>query len=78
MKPITNLGYPMQTWKGFNHPTVGEITDLSCVRGDDGALYSCWKMSWSERFKALFDGRVWIGVLSERQPPITAKVSEKL
>ena len=31
---------------------------------------SCWKMTWKERLKVLFTGRVWIGILTNRQPPI--------
>ena len=32
---------------------------------------SLWKMSWRERFSALFFGKVWLAVLSgESQPPV--------
>lgn len=50
--------------KGYTSETVGVIKDLPTVRGSDGALYSCWKMSWKERFGALFGKPCWIGVLS--------------
>lgn len=31
---------------------------------DEEVCISSWRMSWRERFSALFFGRVWLGVLS--------------
>lgn len=32
---------------------------------------SCWKLSWKQRIKALFGGKVWLCVLSGgTQPPV--------
>lgn len=51
------------------------LTDEECgplpIRREGDVCISCWSMSWRERFKSLFTGKVWVGVLSGRtQPPI--------
>jgi hypothetical protein len=60
----------------IDHPTAGmatgydrEIGDLPVVRDQHGEFYSRWKASWRERFRILFTGIVWVGVVAERQPP---------
>lgn len=38
---------------------------------DGRQVVSCWRLSWRERFSALFSGRVWVAVLSgHTQPPV--------
>ncbi len=44
-------------------------SDLS-VQADEEQLLSCWRMSWRERFAALFYGTVWLGIRGQRQPPV--------
>lgn len=51
------------------------MTDEECasmwVWNDGSQSISCWKMSWKERIKLLFHGRVWVSVLAGKsQPPI--------
>jgi len=51
------------------------MTDEECssmwVYSDGQQCISCWKMTWKERIKALFYGRVWLGVISgQSQPPV--------
>lgn len=70
MIPIDEKGWAVM--KGRD-----EIADLSTFRGDDRAIYSLWKPSWGERLRALFGVPVVVGVLSERQPPITVKVGRE-
>jgi len=42
-----------------------------------GSCISCWEMDWRERVKALFTGRIWVGVLSGlTQPPIYTAVDQ--
>ena len=53
------------------------IADLDIHRSDEGAIYSAWRPSLAERIKILFGQSVIVGVLSERQPPITVIVGEK-
>ena len=36
-----------------------EYENLPMFR-DDNEVVSCWKMTWRERFKALFTGKVWL------------------
>lgn len=50
--------------------TDGECGSLP-VYTDGKQCISLWRMSWGERFSALFFGRVWVAVFSgETQPPI--------
>jgi len=51
------------------------MTDEECssmwVYSDGQQCISCWKMNWKDRLKALFYGRVWLGVVSgHSQPPV--------
>ena len=51
------------------------MTDEECgslpVFSDGQQCISCWKMSWKQRFSALFRGKVWLGVMSgHTQPPV--------
>lgn len=34
----------------------------------DGVVTSCWGMSWKERIRALFTGRVYVSLLTFGQP----------
>ncbi len=50
------------------------IGDLSVNRGN-GIITCCWSMSFTERVKALFTGRIWLHVMSEvTQPPVFLSV----
>jgi hypothetical protein len=67
MKPIVVEGWT--TWKG------GEgVEDLSACRGTDGAIYSLWRPSIKERLQMLFGRPIVLGVLSDRQPPVSVTV----
>lgn len=47
-----------------------EIADLYVFK-DGEQIISMWRMSWRERFAALFFGRVWLHVASiETHPPV--------
>ena len=35
---------------------------------DDEQTISCWKMTWGERFRVLFFGRLWLRQLNFGQP----------
>ena len=37
-------------------------------------VVSCWRMSWRERVKALFTGKVWLVVWGQGQPPVELRV----
>lgn len=36
---------------------------------EGGRIFHCWKLSFRERFKMLFTGKLWINVLTFNQPP---------
>jgi hypothetical protein len=51
------------------------MTDEECgalwVFNDNTQCISCWKLSFRQRFLALFFGRIWLSVLSGKtQPPV--------
>jgi hypothetical protein len=47
-----------------------EYQPLPALRIDSpqGEVISCWKMSFKERIKVLFFGRVWISLMSFNKP----------
>lgn len=38
------------------------------IEGPEGHVISCWKLSFKERLKVLFFGRVWVDLLSFNKP----------
>ena len=51
-----------------------EYLPLEIRRGEEGALWSSWVPSWRERLSLLFGGRVRLGILSTKQPPVFVTV----
>ncbi|MCF7827190.1 MAG: hypothetical protein K9N29_11140 [Candidatus Marinimicrobia bacterium] len=49
-----------------------EYRPLPVLRLDSfqGDTISCWKLSWRERFKLMFTGKIWISMLTFRRPPM--------
>ena len=80
MKPTTTGYLNAKTWKGWEASADKEkVGDLEAVRGENGTLYSRWKTeSWRERLCFLFTGRLWIGVMADKQPPVTCIIGPKL
>lgn len=69
MKPID---FPQST-KVLQKPST--MSDNECsslhVWNDGKQCVSCWKPTFKERMNILFDGKVWLGVLSGKtQPPV--------
>ncbi len=56
------------------------MTDEECssmsVYFDGKSNLSCWKMSWAERFSALFFGTVWLWSHGTEQQPVSLLVSK--
>jgi len=57
----------------LNRPA--DMTEEECgallVFTDGDQCISCWAMSFRQRLKVLFFGRIWLGVLSgNTQPPV--------
>jgi len=44
---------------------------LPAYRDDEqgGRIFHCWGLSWRERLKIFFSGKLWINVLTFNQPP---------
>lgn len=38
------------------------------INTPEGEVISCWKMSFSERLRVLFTGRVWLSLMSFNKP----------
>jgi len=47
---------------------------LPALRGPDRVI-SCWKLSWRERLRVLFTGRVWHVQLTFGRAPMPIKLS---
>lgn len=42
---------------------------------DDGEVfYSCWAVPFWQRFRVLFTGLVWLGIMSRSHPPVRVDV----
>lgn len=58
----------------FDHSNVTfakdqpEYQPLPAFRADDGTVISCWKLTFRERLKMLFTGRLWISNLTFNNP----------
>ena len=57
------------------------MTDEECmplpVFSDGEQCISCWELSFIERLKVLFFGRVWLGLYSGKtQPPVWLNVNK--
>ena len=51
------------------------MTDEECgslwVYTDGNQCVSCWQLTWRQRLRLLFSGKIWLGVLSGyTQPPV--------
>ncbi len=51
----------------------GDVKDLPCYR-DSEHVISGWSMTFKERIKVLFTGRVWFWVVGNNHPPISLDV----
>lgn len=71
MKPIKFI----QANKVLQKPATMEDCEPLPVYSNGDYCLSLWRMSWRERFSALFFGRVWLFVLSgQTQPPVDVQV----
>ena len=46
-----------------------EFIPLPAHRGKDGTVVSCWALSWRDRLRILWTGRIWLGCLTFNAPP---------
>jgi len=38
------------------------------LQDDEGSILCCWQLSWGERFRILFTGRMWHWILTFNKP----------
>jgi hypothetical protein len=43
--------------------------------GPDGYVISCWQLSWKERLKILFTGKLWMGLMCFHKPLTPSNLS---
>jgi hypothetical protein len=60
----TLLGGPAE-----RYGTADDVADLPVYR-EPGYLISCWQMTWRERLRVLWTGRVWLHVAGATHPPV--------
>lgn len=53
-----------------HYGTDDDVIDLPVYRGQ-GSVLSCWQLSWLERFRVLWSGRVWLWVLGRTHAPVS-------
>ena len=70
MKPI-NFKEATIELKKPSSMTDEQCSSLHIHQTADGTCISCWKASLWQRLKFLFDGKIWLGIVSgETQPPV--------
>ena len=70
MKPV-NFPESNRTFTKPQGMTDDECGPLS-VHNDGVISISCWKMTWKERFSALFFGKAWLYVyMGNQHPPVS-------
>ncbi len=63
MKPIKFKGCNAEFAK--DQPEYGTLPSLKC---QDGQVVSCWEFNLWERFKILFNGKMWLNVSTFNKP----------
>lgn len=61
-----------------NQPEYTPLPVLK-IEGQQGEVISCWKLSFKERIRVLFLGRIWLSLLTFNKPltPIYISVNRK-
>jgi len=55
--------------------TEDHVAVLPITRSDN-MISSCWKMTWRERMRTLFTGRIWFDCMGKTHPAIRLRVVE--
>lgn len=76
---MTPVAFP-ESNKTLKAPPGKEAAIIELPVYTDGEqCISCYRLSWAERWSALFFGRAWLSVLSgQTQPPVWVLVRRKL
>ena len=72
MKPINT-----ESTNGQLLPAKGDegVVSVLPITRTENHVSSCWKMSWSERIRALFTGCVWFDCAGSTHPAIRLRVA---
>lgn len=62
--------------KGFGDVADMKVLPVNYADGQ-GAMVSCWRLTWREALKALFARRVYLAVMGTRHPPVAMAVHAK-
>lgn len=54
--------------------TEEECGDLQVYR-DPAVIISCWQLTWRERLRLLFTGRLWLWIMGQGMPPVCMTIS---
>ena len=54
-----------------------EYLPLPAFKNDSpqGEVISCWQLTWKERIKILFTGKIWLSLLSFNKPLTPSRLS---
>lgn len=63
MKPVKFQGYT-NTYAKDQPPYL----PLPFYKAAGGEIMSCWALSWQDRLRALFTGRIWVTMLTFYRP----------
>lgn len=67
---ITMKGWPASEDEEEVLDLPAHRTGIDTHRGATAQTVSCWKLSFVERLKVLFFGKVWLYVIGNAHPPI--------
>ncbi len=48
--------------------TQDQYGNLPAYKDDDGVIVSCWNLTFIERLRVLFSGKLWLGLWSFNKP----------
>ena len=65
MKPI-KFKYQNSTY-AEDQPEYSPLPTLK-IKGEEGYVVSCWSLSFKERIKVLFTGKVWLSLMTFNKP----------
>jgi hypothetical protein len=62
--------------KNWDVSEYGECGDLYTYN-DGHQSISLWRLTWKERFQILFNGKIWLGIMSGKSQPAVWLDSQK-
>lgn len=75
MKPIKFK--ECNTTYAKNQPQYNPLSAYRDTYSSEGYVVSCWKMSFIERLRILFTGKLWVNMMMFSQPLTPSRLSTK-